>query len=704
MTNHVASYLGENVFNGEISGNKKRQMKINWRNGAFMLLMAALSACSTQAEKKMDLNPADMDLSIAPGADFDEYANGGWKKNNPMPAEKSRYGSFDKLIDQAELQLKDIFSELELKSSAEGSMERKIADFYRSGMDTLAIEQAGMSPVEGLLAEIDAIGSTDEMIEKIGEWSTTRDNPFFGFGTGADMKNSDMQILYFGQSGISMPDRDYYLKTDEKSKEIQAKYRNFVSGIFQLAGNDSATSGAFAEKIYAIEYHFAEIQMSLIDRRDPFKTYNRMNIDSLKILAPNMKWDIFFEKSRIGNIGEFVVGQPDFFKQLDAHLLNTSVEDWKIYLKYNALTGLTSYGPKAWSDLSFEFYGKTLKGQQAERPRWKRIQSTTNAYLGEAIGQIYVAKYFPEEAKERMILLIENLRKSLANRIANLEWMSAETKEKAQEKLAAIIVKVGYPDEWKDYSKMDVVADSYAQNILNAVKFNYDDMLSEINQPVDKKEWHMTPQMVNAYYNPTVNEIVFPAAILQPPFFYMNGDDAINYGAIGVVIGHEITHGFDDRGRLYDLKGNLNDWWTAADAEKFTTKADVLVNQFNKYVVSVENNDTIYANGKLTLGENIADLGGLYIAYDALQMSLKGDEPLIDDFTPAQRFYIAYARLWAANMREAEKIRLTNIDEHSLGRNRINGALKNIPSFYEAFQVKDGDAMWLPEGERAVIW
>lgn len=679
-------------------------MKQDWKKVGLLLLMASAVACNPSVEKKPDLDPADMNISISPGADFDEYANGGWKKSNPMPDEKSRYGSFDKLADQADLQLKEIFAELAEKEYAAGSIEKKIADFYKAGMDTTAIEAAGMKPVEAELASIDALNSKTDMLKMTGKWARTYSNPFFSIGAGADLKNSDMQVLYISQSGISMPDRDYYLKEDEKSKEIQAKYREFVTGIFQLAGESAETAQKHAETIYGIEHQIAEIQMSLIDRRDPFKTYNKMEMDELKKLAPQMEWDSFFADAGLSQVGEFVLRQPDFMKNLDLLIQKIALDDWKTYLKYNTLAELTSYGPKAWGDLSFEFYGKTLKGQKAQRSRWKRIQGLTSSHLGEAVGQMYVQKFFPEKAKERMLGLVENLRVSLGNRIKNLDWMSEETKEKAMVKLNTIEVKVGYPDQWKDYSTMEITADSHAQNMKSVSNFYYQEMLDDVNQPVDKKEWHMTPQTVNAYYSPTMNEIVFPAGILQPPFFYMNGDDAINYGGIGVVIGHEITHGFDDRGRLYDEKGNLNDWWTAEDAEKFTAKTDVLVQQFNKFEVAVQNGDTIFANGELTLGENIADLGGLYISYDALQKTLTGKEQAIDGFTPTQRFYISYARLWAANMREAEKVRLTNVDEHSLGRFRILGALKNIPSFYEAFDVKEGDNMWLPENQRALIW
>lgn len=679
-------------------------MKQNWKKVGLLLFMASAVACSTPTEKKPDLDPADMDTSVSPGADFDAYANGGWKKNNPIPDEKSRYGSFDKLADQADLQLKEIFTELAEKNYPAGSIEKKISDFYKAGMDTTAIEASGMQPIQKDLAAIDAIASKSDMLKMTGEWATTYDNPFFYVDASADLKNSDMQILCIGQSGISMPDRDYYLKDDEKSKEIQAKYKEYVAKIFELSGEDATKAKADAETIYNLEHQIAEIQMSLLDRRDPFKTYNKMDLKQLKALAPNLEWDTFFEKSGLGNVGDFVVEQPDFFKGIDKLVQKISLDEWKTYLKYNKLSALTGYGPKAWGELSFDFYGKTLKGQKVQRPRWKRIQGATSSYLGEGVGQIYVKKFFPEEAKKRMVGLVENLRTSLANRIKKLDWMSDETKEKALTKLNAIIVKVGYPDKWKDYSSMEITADSYANNMKNVSKFYYNDMLSKINKPVDKQEWHMTPQTVNAYYNPTVNEIVFPAGILQPPFFYMDGDDAINYGGIGVVIGHEITHGFDNRGRLYDASGNLNDWWTKDDADKFEAKANVLVKEFDNFVVTVQNNDTIHANGELTLGENIADLGGLLISYDALQMALTGKEQAIDGLTPAQRFYIAYARLWATNIREAEMVRLTNLDEHSLGRYRILGALRNIPSFYNAFDIKEGDYMWLPEDKRAAIW
>ncbi len=678
-------------------------MRNDWKKTGVLLLMTTMIACQAP-EKKDSLDPNDMDTSIVPGDDFDNYANGGWKKNNPMPEEKARYGSFDKLRDAAELQVQEIFKELNENEFAEGSVEKKISDFYKSGMDTTAIEEAGMKPIEPYLEQINKLSSKRDMMHMLAQWSTIYSNPLFGFGTSSDMKNSNLNVLYFWQGGISMPDRDYYLKTDAKSVEIQEKYRNYVAQLFELTGLSKEKATKNAETIYGIEKQIAEMQMSLIDRRDPFKIYNKMSIGELREIAPDMQWEYFFKVTGTAAAGEIVVTQPKFFENLNKLINTVTIEDWKTYLSYNQIADLASFGLTKYSDLSFDFYGRTLKGQEAQRPRWKRVQETTNKVLGEAIGKMYVDKHFPAEAKQRMIVLVENLRKSLANRIDALDWMSQETKAKAHEKLANINVKLGYPDEWKDYSKLEVTG-SYAENLVNASKFAYAEMLEKINKPVDKLKWSMTPQTVNAYYSPTKNEIAFPAAILQPPFFYMDGDDAINYGAIGVVIGHEITHGFDDRGRSFDAQGNLNDWWQEEDAKKFDEKSKILIDQFDNFIVSIdENGDTIKANGTFTLGENIADLGGLYISYDAMKMARKGNEPTIDNFTPDQRFFLAYARLWAGNVRDAEKIRLTNVDEHSLGRFRVIGALQNMPAFYEAFNVKEEHKMWLPEEKRALIW
>lgn len=666
------------------------------------MVAVALVSCKQAPTQPTNngLDLADMDTTVAPGADFDQYANGGWKLRNPLPDEKSRYGAFDKLADESEKQIKDLFTEINAGTFEQGSIEQKIADFYKSGMDSAAIEAAGLKPIEPLITQIDALKSKEEMQRLLAEWQSKGLNPLFGIYADADQKNSEMKVAYLSQGGLGMPNRDYYLNSDARTLDIQAKYRQFIACMMIQLGSDSTVAKQQAETIYAMEKQMAQFSMSMVDQRNPYNVYNKMNLKQLTAQAPQYNWEAYFKTIGAENPGDFIVCEPEFFKGMSNMLNDKSLNDWKVYLKYHTISDLAGVLSQSVSDLSFDFYGKTLSGSLAQRPRWKRVQGMVNNALGEAVGELYVHKYFPPEAKERMLKLVQNLRKALAIRIQNLSWMGDSTKAKAIEKLDAITVKIGYPDKWKDYSSLAISADSYFDNMLKAGEFYFADMIGKINKPVDKAEWGMTPQTVNAYYNPNGNEIVFPAAILQPPFFYFDADDAVNYGAIGVVIGHEMSHGFDDQGRQYDKIGNLTDWWTPSDAEKFTEKAELLAHQYDQFTVL----DSVKADGHLTLGENIADLGGLNIAYTALHMALKGDEKAIDGFTPDQRFFLAYAHLWAQNIRDEEKLRLTKVDVHSLGRYRIHGPLRNMPEFYRAFNVKEGEYMYLPENERVVIW
>ena len=665
----------------------------------IMLLAAGTFSCS-QTPKKQDIDRLDMNTTVSPAADFDTYANGGWKERNPLPDEKSRFGTFDKLDDEAKQQVKTLFTEIANSNFPAESIERKIADFYSTGMDTVTIETAGLTPISSYLSQVDAISSVADFQKLVANWHRMQINPLFFMYADADQKNSSQGIAYLYQGGLRMPNRDYYLNSDERSVEIQKKYRQFIANVFELMGSTTEIAEKEAETIYSLEEKMATVSMSLLDQRDPYKTYNKMTLSQLAEIAPGYDWIGYFNETGVNDPGELVVSQPDFFAGISRLLTTEPLDSWKLYMKWQFVSGLSSYLSKDFSDLSFDFYGKTLSGSLVERPRWKRVQEATDGALSEAVGQLYVKKYFPPEAKLRMVKLVENLRISLGERIQALEWMGDTTKQKAAEKLNTITVKVGYPDKWKDYSNLKVSKDSYVENILNSGKFDFKEMIGKINKPVDKTEWQMPPQMVNAYYNPTANEIVFPAAILQPPFFYMNADDAVNYGAIGVVIGHEMTHGFDDQGRQYDKEGNLKDWWTEQDAKRFKERTTILADQYDQFIVL----DSIKANGKLTLGENIADLGGLNVAYHALKMELTGNEKPIDGFAPEQRFFLAYAHLWAQNIRDEEKLRLTKVDVHSLGRYRVLGPLKNMPEFYQAFQVAENDNMFLPESERVAIW
>ena len=661
--------------------------------------MGSLS-CRQEPPKSKAIDPTDMDKSYSPATDFDNYSNGGWKKRFPIPDEKSRFGSFDLLADSGEVQVQKLITGIASSKQPAGSIASKIADFYNTGMDTAKIEADGLAPVQPLFNEISAIQNKDDVMKVVADLHTKGIRPMYSLFSDADQKNSEMVVAYLYQGGLGMPDRDYYMKDDDRSKSIQEAYKIHLQKIFVLAGDNEANSKLNSSIVYKLEYSLAKSSMTLLEQRDPHKIYHKMNLEGLRKISPEIDWSVQFQNLGLKNPGDFIVGQPDFVAELGKMLNEVSVDDWKIYLKWQVLRSTASYLPLAFENQSFDFFGKTLSGQMAQRPRWKRVQESTNGALSEALGQLYVHKYFPAESKRRMIELVNNLRVSLGERIQKLAWMSNETKAKALDKLAAITVKVGYPDKWRDYSSLEVSTDSYCTNVLRASQFDFNYMISKVNKPVDRTEWMMAPQEVNAYYNPSMNEIVFPAAILQPPFFYVDGDDAVNYGAIGVVIGHEMTHGFDDQGCQYDKVGNLNNWWTDEDSKLFKERTTVLVNQFSGFTVL----DTLKANGELSLGENIADLGGLNVAYNALHKVLTGNEKPIDGFTPDQRFFLAYAHLWAQNIRDKEIVRRTKEDPHSLGRFRILGPLRNMPEFHKAFDVKEGDYMYLKEADRAVIW
>lgn len=665
-----------------------------------MTLLMGSMACKQEIPKSKSIDLADLDTTVSPAADFDNYANGGWKKCFPIPDEKSRFGSFDLLADSGELQVQTLITEIASQKQDPGTIGQKIADFYNTGMDTAKIERDGLAPVQPILDQIEAIQTKEEVMKVVADLHTQGIYPMFSFFADADQKNSERVVAYLYQGGLGMPNRDYYMKEDERSKEIQAAYQLFLQKMFALTGADETTAQAHAATVYDLEKHMAAASMTLLEQRDPHQVYHKMDLAGIQKISPEINWTAHFAGIGLQNPGEFIVGQPVFIAELGKLLNTVSVDNWKIYLKWQVLESTAAYLSKPFVDQNFEFYGKTLTGQKAQRPRWKQVQGATNNALSEAIGQMYVQKYFPAEAKKRMIDLVDNLKVSLGERIGQLAWMSDATKAKAQEKLDAVTVKIGYPDKWRDYSSLEVSTESYVANVLRARKFDFNYMIGKVNNPVDRTEWMMPPQMVNAYYNPTMNEIVFPAAILQPPFFFMDGDDAVNYGAIGVVIGHEMTHGFDDQGRQYDKVGNLTDWWTAEDAQLFNERTKVLVSQFNNFTVI----DTMKADGELSLGENIADLGGLNVAYTALKKVLTGQEKPIDGFNPDQRFFLAYAHLWAQNIRDKEIVRRTKEDVHSLGRFRVIGPLRNMPEFHAAFNVKEGDYMFLGGADRAVIW
>lgn len=669
------------------------------------LAMMAMCSCAGDGQKKAaGLDMTDMDTTVAAQQDFYKYACGGWIKNNPLTAEYARFGSFDQLRLDTQEQLRDLVEGIAAQENEKGSVAQKIADVYSMKMDSTRRNELGAAPIQADLAAIDAISTRQDLTRIIATMRKNGVGTFFGIYIGADAKNSSMNILDIYQGGTNMGDRDYYLSDDENTQKIQQAYREYIHKLFILAGYNEARAKRAVESVMKIETALARVQFSREEQRDPQKNYNKMTVEEFKALTSAFDWDVFFTEMGYDGEKELVVDQLPFIKGMDKAIKDASMEEIKDYLAFNLLDASTSVLSDDFEVASFEFYGKTLSGTEVQQPRWKRALGTVNGVLSEAVGQIYVEKYFPASSKERMTQLVKNLQVALGKHIDALEWMGDSTKAKAQEKLSTFHVKIGYPDKWEDYSALEINPELSLYDNMKAVSaFFYQKNLDEkLGKPVDKDEWLMSPQTVNAYYNPTTNEICFPAAILQPPFFYPEGDDAINYGAIGVVIGHEMTHGFDDQGRQFDKDGNLNEWWTADDAAQFTVRADKLADQYSAIIVL----DTVHANGRFTLGENIADQGGLRVAYTAFKAAEEAAPYTenIDGFTPDQRFYLAYARLWAQNIRDAEILRLTKVDPHSLGVNRVNAAVKNLPTFYEAFDVKEGDAMYMAPEERVIIW
>lgn len=653
-------------------------------------------------KSKSGVAVSNLDNSVKPSADFYQYACGGWMKLNPLGAEYARYGSFDVLGENNQKQLKDLVLGLAKKKNEAGSVEQKVGDLYKIGMDTVTLNMQKAAPIQNELKAIASLSRKDLSV-KLAEMSLDGLNPFFGLFGSADPDNSDMTIAYLWQTGLGIGDRDYYLEADQQN--IRDEYVKLMANMFKLSGYSTiAKTGPereIAQRVLALESMMAHYFMDKTTMRDPYKTVNKMSVKEAQKLMPSIDLGAYLKALNL-SIDVVNVGQPDYFAGLSNILATTDMEVIRAYLAWNVINAAASYLSDDFIDADFDFYGKVLSGKQENKPRWKRVINTVDGCLGEALGQMYVKTYFPAEAKTRMEQLVKNLQWALGERIKGSSWMTDATKKAALEKLAAFTVKVGYPDKWRDYSNLIISNDSYYANIVRARRFESEYQLSKIGKPVDKTEWLMTPQTVNAYYNPSTNEICFPAGILQPPFFDMNADDATNYGAIGVVIGHEMTHGFDDQGRNYDLHGNLADWWTAEDAAAFTERAQVLVDHFN----AIEVAPGVNANGSFTLGENIADNGGLNVSFTAFQKAqkegtIKGD---MDGFTPEQRFFLAYAGVWAANIRPEEILRRTKEDPHSLGKWRVNGTLPHIDAFYKAFNIKAGDPMYLAPEKRAKIW
>ena len=670
-----------------------------------MILFSLLVFSGFTGDEKNKNNGFDLknlDRSVSPSQDFYQFACGGWQKNNPIPDEYGRYGSFDVLQEENNKVLKKILEDAAANKNWEkNSEQQKIGDFYATGMDSARIERDGYKPIMPDLKKIDALQNKKELIKFIAEKHLKGVGGFFGFYVTADAKKSNLMAPHLSQGGIGLQDVEYYTKDDARSKEIREKYIQYTANMFKLIDVNAVTADKYAQTIMSIETRFAKASNTRLENRDPIKTYNKMTVENLKNISDGFNWDSYFENLGVENLDLVIVAQPKFFTEFGKMIDDISLDDWKVYLKWNLVRGAAPALSSPFVNEQFNFNGKFMAGTKAMQPRWKRILQSVNGAMGEIVGQLYVKEVFPPESKERAKAIVGNLLVAMGESIKGLEWMSEETKVQALKKLSSFGVKIGYPDKWKDYSGLEVARDSYIKNLERARMWTRKDNISKIGKPVDKTEWNMTPQTVNANYSPTHNEITFPAAILQPPFFNKDADDAINYGAMGVVIGHEISHGFDDQGRKFDEVGNLKDWWTKEDNTKFQERTKKLADHYSSLVAI----DTFKVNGALTLGENIGDLGGLTVSYAAFKKTdqyKKGE--MIDGFTPAQRFFLGYAQVWADNIRPEElKLRLKT-DVHSPARQRVLGPLTILPEFFQAFDIKPGDKMRVPDDKIIKIW
>ena len=657
-----------------------------------------MTACQEAGVPAIDKN--NFDESVALKDNFYQWATGGWQKNNPLKPEYSRYGSFDVLRENNEIRINELFEQMSKTTAEAGSVEQKISDLYKMGLDEERLNREGAEPIKAAVNEILATTEREALIASIAQLHTDGIGVFFAAYPSADLLDSNMTILYMEQGGLGMGNRDYYV--DEKNAEKKAAYRTYLAKLFTLTGVEGDVE-KMVEDVIAIEDAIAAKHWTNVECRDIQKGYNPFTYADFKAQYPTLDWDSYFKPLELKAEDKIVVSQPSSFANTLEVLATADVEALRNYVAAHYINSASSYLSEEYALASFEFFGKTMSGTQEIRPRWKRAMGVPNNILSEAVGQMYVAKYFPEAEKVRVETMVKNIQKAFAKHIDQLDWMGEATKAKAHEKLEAFTVKIGYPNKWKDYSTLTIdPAKSYWENVVEANRWYTADALAEVGKPVDREKWMMPPQMVNAYYMPTTNEICFPAAILQPPFYNPEADDAVNYGAIGVVIAHEMTHGFDDQGSQFDKMGNMNDWWTAEDRAAFEKKTQVLVDQFN----AIEILPGLFADGKFSLGENIADQGGLRLAYTGLveHAWAEGRPADIDGFTGEQRFYIGYATLWAQNITDQEKERLTKVDVHSLGINRVNATLRNIQNFYDAFGITEADKMYMPEAERVVIW
>jgi putative endopeptidase len=678
-------------------------MKIN----KFTFLLAFIVLAAFTLEKAIPaLNLNGMNKSANPADDFYDYANGTWLKSNPVPESESRWGSFNEIVEQNNVLLSQILQEAAKNKAAKpNSAIDKVGKFYRVFMDTIKREAQGISPVLPYLQQIDAISSKEQLIQTIAKFHKIGVRCLFGASVGQDIKNSSSYIVYMGQGGVGLPDRDYYLKSDPKTLKIKKAYFDYISNAFKIFGvkNMVDTSNSHIESIIGLETELASASMSRVERRDTEKQYNKFKKEEVYGKYANMLISTYFASIPELKFTDVIVSQPLFFDKVCQLTDKYNIEQWKLYLKWCFINSSMSYLNSECDKLRFDFYSTTLSGVKTQKPTWKRAIDATNATVGELLGQLFVEKAFSQNSKQRVNVILDNISEAFKGRLQKLDWMSGETKVKALEKLAGFTRKLGYPDKWKDYSKLNITEGSYFENHMNENIFSYNEMIDKMGKAVDRTEWGMLPQTVNAYYNPQNNEIVFPAAIMQPPFFNAYADEAVNYGSIGAVIGHEFLHGFDDQGSKYGPDGNLKSWWTEEDRKKFEVKTKMLVNQFNSYIVI----DSLHVNGELTLGENIADLGGLTMAYEALKMYLKNNpsaNKIIDGYTPEQRFFIGFAQVWKNNSRPEAARQLILTDPHSPPQFRVFGTLSNMNQFYEIWGVKEGNKMFRRAEERAAIW
>lgn len=691
---------------------------MNIKQSLFILPLVALTAsCSSdqpvdpQPEKgsaqNHGLDLTNMDKNVRSQDDFFMHVNGTWVKNTEIPGDQGSWGSFNELRENNNKIVLDVLESAASSATySKTSDQKKAANYYAVGMDSTAAEKAGLSPLAPFFSKIDAISNTEDLINYLAYEETFGGGSFFGFAIFPNVKNSNVKAAYLAQDGLGLPDSDYYTKEDEKSVEVQSKYKTFIANMLMIKGMDTETAAKQAEAIYLLEYNMATASMNSTESRDLQKQYNPYALADLSTLAPSIDWVTYFKGMGISEVDTFIVMQPKFIQKMEEIIVANDVSLWKNYLTYKTMSNYAGYLNAEMVQTNFDFYGTQLSGTTQMRDRWKRVLGSTNRYVGEAIGKLYVDAVFPPKAKATAKSMVDNILAAMKVRIENVDWMTPATKIKAQEKLASFTVKIGYPDKWKDYSTLDVktVAEggSYAGNAMAAKNWGFRDEVSKLHDPVDKTEWGMTPQTVNAYYNPLANEIVFPAAILQPPFFDFNADAPVNYGGIGAVIGHEISHGFDDQGAQFDSEGNMVNWWTPEDQAAFEQRGEKLIAQFDAF----EPLPGLHVNGKLTLGENIGDLGGVNLAWDALQaeFAANGKTEAIDGISPEQRFFMSWGTIWRTKYRDEALRSQINTNPHSPGMYRANAPLRNLDAFYTVFEISENDSMYIAPEDRVYIW